>query len=59
MVRDHDGKGKGSDDMVWVQPVQASECACSWSAWNRMRLDLVQMELSPEELKKWTTEHGG
>ena len=58
MVRDHDGKDNGSDDMVWVQP-----------AGERMRMlvvnmepdeiDLVQMDLSPDELKKWTAEHGG
>ncbi len=58
MVRDHDGKEKGSDDMVWVQPL-GERMRMLVVSMEPDELDLVQMDLSPDELKKWTTEHGG
>jgi hypothetical protein len=58
MVREQSTAKNGEEEMVWVQPFS-----------DRVRLlvldleanemNLVQMELSPEALKKWEDEHGG
>ena len=58
MVRDR-GKGHDAeDDMVWVQPA-GERIRMLVVSLEPGELDLVQMELSPDQLAKWKDEHGG
>jgi hypothetical protein len=57
MVRDHESKG-AQDDMVWVQPA-GERIRMLVVSLDANDLDLVQMELNPDQLAKWKDEHGG
>jgi hypothetical protein len=56
MVRDREKTGDQS--FVWVQPV-GDRFRLLVMDLEASELDLVQMELSPDQLKKWQAEHGG
>jgi len=57
MAREHESKG--DDDMVWVQPAGGERVRMLVVSLETNELDLVQMELSPDQLAKWKDEHGG
>jgi hypothetical protein len=56
MVRQQEKAGE--ENFVWVQPVRDHFRMLVMNL-EAKELDLVQMELSPEQWKKWTEEHGG
>jgi hypothetical protein len=56
MVRQQEKAGE--ENFVWVQAAGHRFRMLVMSL-EAKELDLVQMELSPEQLKKWTEEHGG
>jgi hypothetical protein len=56
MVRQQEKAGE--QNFVWVQPA-GDHFRMLVMSLEAKELDLVQMELSPEQLQKWTEEHGG
>lgn len=48
----------GEDEMVWVQPF-GKRVRMLVVDLDGNEIDLVQMEMSPDALRKWESEHGG
>ena len=57
MVRDSTQKQE-EDDLVFVQPAGKRVRMLVFNL-EASELNIVQMELSPDQLKKWESEHGG
>jgi len=58
MVRDHATSKDGEDEMVWVQPA-GERVRMLVVSLEPHEIDLVQMDLSPDQLAKWKDENGG
>jgi hypothetical protein len=58
LVREQSRAENSEEEMVWVQPF-GDRVRLLVLDLEANEMNLVQMELSPEALKKWEDQHGG